>query len=80
MQLRKIIKARGHFPTDEAATKLLYLALRNLMTKWRRSDHAWYAAIPHLALLVRECFTTPNHPRTRLTHKNPYTSSVYLTF
>ena len=30
MQLRKIIKTRGHFPTDEAATKLLYLALRNI--------------------------------------------------
>ena len=30
MQLRKIIKTRGHFPNDEAATKLLYLALRNI--------------------------------------------------
>lgn len=57
MQLRKIIKARGHFPTDEAASKLLYLALRNIMTNWRRSDHAWYAAIPHLALLFGERFT-----------------------
>jgi transposase-like protein len=31
MQLRKIIKTRGHFPTDVAATKLLDLALRNIM-------------------------------------------------
>ena len=31
MQLRKIIKTRGHFPTDEAATKLIWLALRNVM-------------------------------------------------
>ncbi len=30
MQLRKIIKNRGHFPSDEAASKLLYLALRNI--------------------------------------------------
>jgi transposase-like protein len=30
MRLRKIIKNRGHFPNDEAATKLLYLALRNI--------------------------------------------------
>ena len=29
-QLRKIIKTRGHFPTDEAATKLIWLALRNI--------------------------------------------------
>ena len=33
-QLRKIIKTRGHFPTDEAATKLLWLALRNITAKW----------------------------------------------
>ena len=31
MQLRKIIKTRGHFPSDEAATKLLWLALRNII-------------------------------------------------
>ena len=33
-QLRKIIKSRGHFPTDEAATKLIWLALRNITAKW----------------------------------------------
>ncbi|HEB3535089.1 TPA: IS256 family transposase [Burkholderia cenocepacia] len=31
MQLRKIIKTRGHFPNDEAAIKLLWLALRNVL-------------------------------------------------
>ena len=50
MQLRKIIKSRGHFPTDEAAAKLLYLALRNILTKWKRGNHAWQAAMPPLAL------------------------------
>ena len=35
-QLRKIIKTRGHFPTDEAATKLIWLALRNITAKWER--------------------------------------------
>lgn len=59
MQLRKILKSRGHFPTDEAATKLLYLALRNIMTKWQRSNHYWHAAMPHFALLFGERFT--NH-------------------
>jgi transposase-like protein len=34
MSLRKVIKNRGHFPNDEAATKLLYLALRNAAKKW----------------------------------------------
>ena len=33
-QLRKIIKTRGHFPTDEAATKLIWLALRNITADW----------------------------------------------
>lgn len=30
MQIRKVIKNRGHFPNDEAATKLLWLALHNI--------------------------------------------------
>ena len=34
--LRKIIKTRGHFPNDEAATKLLWLALRNITATWVR--------------------------------------------
>lgn len=57
MQLRKIIKSRGHFPTDEAASKLLYLALRNILTKWKRGNHAWKAAMPHLAMLFGSRFT-----------------------
>src|SRR6202035_3694065 len=34
--LRKIIKTRGSFPTDEAALKLLFLAIRNAGVRWRR--------------------------------------------
>ena len=52
MQLRKILKTRGHFPTDDAASKLLYLALRNLGKKWKeRPDKHWRAAFSHLKLL-----------------------------
>jgi transposase-like protein len=40
MPLRKIIKTRGHFPTDEAGTKLLYLALRNIIAKWKKPSVA----------------------------------------
>ena len=57
MQLRKIVKTRGHFPTDAAATKLLYLALRNIMHKWQRGNHAWQAAMPHLSMLFGPRFT-----------------------
>lgn len=33
MQLRKVLKNRGHFPSDEAATKLIFLALRDIAKK-----------------------------------------------
>ncbi|CAN5822976.1 IS256 family transposase [soil metagenome] len=55
MQLRKIIKTRGHFPTDEAATKLLYLALRNIKKRWAPAP-AWQAALTHFAVLFPERF------------------------
>src|SRR6201982_1293750 len=42
--LRKIIKTRGSFPTDEAALKLLYLAIRNAGVHWRRPVE-WTAAM-----------------------------------
>ena len=35
MQLRNILKTRGHFPSDEATSKLIYVALRNITNKWR---------------------------------------------
>jgi putative transposase len=59
MQLRKIIKSRGHFPTDEAATKLLYLALRNIQRKWQHGSPAWHGAMSHFSILFGERFT--NH-------------------
>ena len=55
-QLRKIIKPRGHFPNDEAATKLLWLALRNITTTWERSAYAWRAAMNQFAILYRDRF------------------------
>jgi hypothetical protein len=41
MSLRKVTKARGSFPNDEAVSKLLYLALRNIAKKWTMPVHAW---------------------------------------
>jgi len=55
MQLRKIIKTRGHFPTDEAATKLLYLALRNIHKRWKSAPE-WQAALTHFAVLFPDRF------------------------
>jgi putative transposase len=56
-QLRKIIKTRGHFPNDDAATKLLWLALRNITVKWVAPGKAWDAAITHFAILYADRFT-----------------------
>ena len=39
-RLRKIIKTRGHFPSDDAATKLIWLALRNITADWGRAAKA----------------------------------------
>ena len=41
MQLRKVLKNRGQFPSDEAATKLIYLALRNITKSWKNSPLTW---------------------------------------
>ena len=49
-QLRKVIKAKGHFPSDEAAIKLLYLALRNVEKKWRNGPTYWKSALNQLAI------------------------------
>lgn len=52
MQIRKVIKTRGHFPNDEAASKLLYLALHNIQKKWKaKPAKEWRAALPHLKVL-----------------------------
>jgi putative transposase len=58
-QLRKIIKTRGHFPNDEAATKLIWLALRNITAKWARGPIHWRAAMNQFAILYEGRFTTP---------------------
>jgi len=48
--LRKIIKTRGSFPNDEAAVKLLYLALRNLDVHWKPAIE-WRAAYAQFAIM-----------------------------
>jgi len=55
-RLRKILKTRGHFPTDEAATKLIWLALRNITAKWERGGIHWKAAMNQFAILYDDRF------------------------
>ena len=56
MRLRKIIKTRGHVPTDEAATKLLWLALRNITADWSRATREWKSAMNQFAILYADRF------------------------
>jgi putative transposase len=43
-QIRKTIKTRGHFPTEEAARKLIYLSIINAQKSWRHA-YNWSAAL-----------------------------------
>ena len=56
-QLRKIIKTRGHFPSDDAASKLIWLALRNITADWSRAAHNWKEAMNQFAILYQDRFT-----------------------
>src|SRR5580658_684098 len=56
-RLRKIIKTRGHFPTDDAANKLIWLALRNITAGWGSPAHHWKEAMNQFAILYAERFT-----------------------
>ena len=55
-QVRKILKTRGHFPNDEAATKLIWLALRNVTAKWKVAAPDWKNAMIQFAILYEDRF------------------------
>jgi len=55
-QVRKAIRNKGHFPSDQAATKLIYLALRTITAKWKRPPKEWHAAKTQLAIQFRDRF------------------------
>jgi putative transposase len=54
MSLRKVIKTRGSFPNEEAAMKLLYLALKRVAKKWTRPVQDWKAALNRFAILYED--------------------------
>jgi len=56
-RLRKIIKTRGHFPSDDAASKLIWLALRNITADWGRAAKDWKEAMNQFAILYEDRFT-----------------------
>ena len=56
-RLRKIIKTRGHFPSDDAASKLIWLPLRNITADWGRAAKDWKEAMNQFAILYADRFT-----------------------
>jgi putative transposase len=49
-QLRKVLKTRGHMPSDDATLKLLFLALRNAKKVWGRPFPQWNRAMAQFAI------------------------------
>jgi putative transposase len=60
-QLREVIETRSHFPSDNAATKRLWLALRNITADWHRAAHDWKAAMRQFAILYEDRITRPGY-------------------
>ena len=55
-QVRRVVRSRGHFPNDQAATKLNWLVLRNVEAKWKNPPITWGAARVQMALQFEERF------------------------
>lgn len=55
-KLRRAVRTRGHFPNDDAATKLLFLVLRKAQAEWKVAPKEWNAAKTQFAILFEERF------------------------
>jgi len=55
-QVRKAVRVRGHFPSDEAATKLIWLVLQKAEKKWIKAPPQWHAARAHFAIMFGDRF------------------------
>ena len=56
-KLRRAVRARGHFPTDEAAMKLLFLVLNRAQKQWKMPPREWVMAKAQFAVLFGQRFT-----------------------
>ena len=55
-RVRRSVRARGHFPTDEAAAKLIWLVLREIARDWKMPPITWHAARAQFAILFGDRF------------------------
>lgn len=57
-KLRRAVRSRGHFPTDDAALKLLFLVLNLAAKEWKMPSREWAIAKAQLAILFEDHFTS----------------------
>jgi putative transposase len=55
-KIRRAVRTRGHFPSNEAAAKLIYLALNATSVEWKRSVREWHAVKSQFAIMFEDCF------------------------
>jgi putative transposase len=53
-QVRKLIRSKGHFPNDDAALKLIYLALRNAERNWKGASRDWRQILNQLIIFFKD--------------------------
>ena len=58
--LRRSVKTKGSFPSDDAAKKILYLALMNATRRWTMPIQEWRQALNQLTILHPDRLTTPS--------------------
>ena len=54
--LRKAVRNRGHFSTEDSIMKVLYLAIRGVSKKWNMPIREWKQALNHFAILFEDRF------------------------
>ncbi len=55
-KVRRAVRTRGHFPTDDAAMKLIYLVLNHASADWKRAPREWNEARAQFAVIFGERF------------------------
>ena len=53
-KIRRAVRTRGHFPSDDAAAKVIYLAFNAIRAKWKRSVREWHAVRSQLAIMFED--------------------------
>ena len=75
--VRRAVRSKGHFPHDDAATKLIYLALRGVAAKWKRPPQFWWQVKGNFCHPLRRAVYCGAGVSVifekLLTHKNPDT-------